>query len=253
MAGHSHSANVKHRKDRVNAAKAKVFSKIAKMIIVAAKLGGGDPDANPRLRLAVEKARAASMPKDNIERAIKRATGEQAGANYEELIYEGYGPGGVAVMVEILTDNRNRTAPEVRKIFERTGGNIGAGGSVSWMFERKAVFAVDPDAGQDEDTLTEAVLESGAEDLLGTDGLYEIHCEPGDFLPVKSALEEHGVKLSGAEVGYVPTNKVDVTELEVARKVLRLMEGLEDHDDIQGVHANYNLTPEVARALAEEM
>ena len=251
MAGHSHSANVKHRKDRVNAAKAKVFSKIAKMIIVAAKLGGGDPDANPRLRLAVEKARAASMPKDNIARAIKRATGEQGGANYEETMYEGFAAGGVAVMVEILTDNRNRTAPEVRKIFERAGGNIGAGGSVSWMFERKGVFAVDPDAGQDEDKLMEAVLEAGAEDLVPMNGLYEIHCEPGDLVPVKLALEEHGVKLSGAEVGYVPKNRVDITDLEVARNVLRLLEDLEDHDDVQGVHANYNFVAEVAEALAQ--
>ncbi len=252
MAGHSHSANIKHRKNRVNAAKAKVLSKIARMIIVAAKLGGGDPDANPRLRLAIEKARAASMPKDNIQRAIKRASGDQSGADYEEMLYEGYGAGGVAVMVEILTDNRNRTAPEIRKIFEKAGGNIGAGGSVSWMFERKAVFAVDPDSEQDEDKLTEAVLEAGAEDLVGTNGLYEIHCEAGDFLPVKEALEKHGVQLSGAEVGYVPKNTAEVADVEVARKVMRLLENLEDHDDVQGVHANYNFTAEVAEALAKE-
>ncbi len=252
MAGHSHSANVKHRKDRVNAAKAKVFSKIAKMIIVAAKLGGGDPDANPRLRLAVEKARAVSMPKDNIERAIKRATGDQTGADYEEMMYEGYGAGGVAVLVEILTDNRNRTAPEVRKIFERAGGNIGAGGSVSWMFERKGVFSVEPGTEQDEDRLTEMALEAGAEDLVGGDGYYEIHCEAGDFLTVKEALEQQGVKLSGAEVGYVAKNTVEVAEIEVAKQVIRLLEGLEDHDDVQGVHANYNFTDEVAEALAKE-
>jgi YebC/PmpR family DNA-binding regulatory protein len=252
MAGHSHSANVKHRKDRVNQAKAKVFSKIAKMIIVAAKLGGGDPDGNPRLRLAVEKARAVSMPKDNIQRAIKRATGEQASANYEEGMYEGFAAGGVAVMVEFLTDNRNRTAPEVRKIFERAGGNIGAGGSVSWMFDRKGVFAVDPDAGHDEDKLTEAVLEAGAEDLVSNNGLHEIHCEAADLVAVKLALEEQGVKLQSAEVGYVAKNTVDVSDLQVARKVVRLLEDLEDHDDVQGVAANYHFVAEVADALARE-
>lgn len=252
MAGHSHASNVKHRKDRVNALKAKVFSKIAKMIVVAAKLGGGDPDGNPRLRLAIEKAKAASMPKDNVERAIKKGTGTTDGAEYVELLYEGYGAGGVACMIDILTDNRNRTAPEIKKIFEKAGGNLAASGAVAYMFQRKSVFNVEPDEDLVEDTLMEQVLEAGAEDLVEDNGMFRIYGDPGDFVAIREALEEQGVKLSGAEIGYAPDNRVEVGDSAVARKVTALLEALEEHDDVQGVFANHQFTEEVSDELGKD-
>lgn len=252
MAGHSHSANVKHRKDRVNALKAKIFSKIAKMIVVAARLGGGDPDANPRLRLAIEKARAASMPKDNIQRAIKKGTGNTDGANFEELLYEGYAPGGVALILNILTDNRNRTAPEIKKLFERGGGSLGSSGSVAYMFARKSIFEVEPDEDLDEEQLMESVIEAGADDFVSDNGLVQIHADPGEFVTIKAALEERGIKLSGAEVGFVPGNRVDVETLEAARKVVRVLESLEEHEDVQGVFSNHRISGEIAEELAKE-
>ena len=252
MAGHSHSANVKHRKDRVNALKAKVFSKIAKMVVVAARLGGGDPDSNPRLRLAIEKARAASMPKDNIQRAIKKGTGKTDGANFEELIYEGYATGGVALIVTILTDNRNRTAPEIKKLFERGGGSLGSSGSVAYMFSRKSIFDVEPDEELDEEKLMDSVIEAGADDFVSENGLVQIHADPGDFLAIKAALEELGIKLSGAEVGFVPGNRVDVESLDTARRVVRVLESLEEHDDVQSVFSNHRVSGEIAEELAKE-
>lgn len=252
MAGHSHSANVKHRKDRVNALKAKIFTKIGRMIVVAAKLGGGDPDANPRLRLALEKARAASMPKDNVQRAIKKGIGDVDGANYEELLYEGYGSGGVAVMIDILTDNRNRTAPEIRKIFEKAGGSLAANGAVAYMFQRKSIFEVEPDAETDEDALMEIVLEAGAEDLVSDHGVFWIHADPGEFVGVKAELEGRGVKLSGGAVGFVPDTRVDVPDIAVARRVVRLVEGLEENDDVQGVFGNHSFSAEIAEELAKD-
>ena len=251
MAGHSHSANVKHRKDRVNALKAKVFSKIARMIVVAAKLGGGDPDSNPRLRLAIEKARVASMPKDNVERAIKKGTGSSDGAYYEELLYEGYAPGGVAMMIDILTDNKNRTAPEVRRIFERAGGSLASSGSVAYMFARKSIFNVEPDEDLDEDQMMESALEAGAEDVIADNGVYQIYGGPGEFVTIKADLESRGIKLSGAEVGYVPDNRVEITDFDVAKKVTRIFEALEEHDDVQGVFANHSFPEEVATELAK--
>lgn len=251
MAGHSHSANIKHRKDRVDALRAKVFSKIARMIVVAAKMGGGDPDANPRLRLAIEKARAVSMPKDNVQRAIKKGTGTSEGADYEELLYEGYGAGGVAMMIDILTDNRNRTAPDVRKIFEKAGGSLAASGAVAYMFARKSIFEVEPAEEIDEDGLMEVVLEAGAEDLLQDNGIFRIHGDPGEFVTLKAGLEERGIKLSGAEVGYVSETTVDVSDLDVAKKISRLLDSLAENDDVQGVFANHRFTPEVAEELAK--
>lgn len=251
MAGHSHSANIKFRKARVDAQRSKLFSKLARMITVAAKLGGADPDANPRLRLAIEKARVVSMPKDNIERAIKKGTGDLEGSSYEEILYEGYGPGGVAVMLEVLTDNRHRTAPEVRKIFERVGGNLGASGAVAWMFERKALFVVSAD-GVDEDRLLEAVLDAGAEDMTRSGDLFEVKGEPGSFLPIKAGLEAAGCKIEDASVGYTPTTKSEVADVEVARKILKLMEALDEHDDVQNTFANYELTDDVAAQLAAQ-
>lgn len=252
MAGHSHSANIKHRKDRVDQLRAKVFSKIGRMIAVAAKLGGGEPDANPRLRLALEKARAASMPKDNVQRAIKKGTGNSDGANYEELLYEAYGAGGVAMMIDILTDNRYRTAPEIRKVFERAGSSLAASGAVAYMFQRKSIFEVAPDEEVTEESLMNTVLESGADDIIAENGLFRIHGDPGEFLTIKASLEANGVMLSGAGVGYVPENRVDLPDVETARKVVKLLEALEEHDDVQGVFSNHRVTDEIAEELAKD-
>ncbi|MEM7205521.1 MAG: YebC/PmpR family DNA-binding transcriptional regulator [Planctomycetota bacterium] len=252
MAGHSHSANIKFRKDRVDSKRARAFSKLARMITVAAKLGGGDPHANPRLRLAVEKARVLNMPKDNIERAIKKGAGGGDAANFEEIVYEGYAPCGVAVMLDILTDNRNRTAPEVRKLFERGGGNLAAGGSVAYMFERKALFTVDPATEWSEDRLMELALEAGAEDLIREGETFVVHGKPGDFVDIKEALEGAEVPLADASVGPVPGQTVEIDDIEDARKVIKLLDALEEHDDVQSVSANYVLTEEVTAALAEE-
>jgi YebC/PmpR family DNA-binding regulatory protein len=252
MAGHSHSANIKYRKDRVNAAKAKVFSKIARMVTVAAKLGGGDPDANPRLRLAIEKARMVSMPKENIARAIKKGTGDGDVGDYEELMYEGYAAGGVAVMAEVLTDNRNRTAPEIRKAFEKNGGNLGTAGAVAWMFERKATFPVASDCALSEDQLMEIAIEAGAEDLLDEGDHFEIRCDPSEFVDIREALERAEVPLDGGEVGYVPKTTAVVADIAEARKVARLLDALEEHDDVQNVFANFEFTDEVLADLAAD-
>ena len=252
MAGHSHSANIKYRKDRVDAAKAKMFSKIARMVTVAAKLGGGDPDANPRLRLAIEKARMVSMPKENITRAIKKGTGNSDVGNYEELLYEGYAAAGVAVMLEVLTDNKNRSAGEIRKAFERNGGNLGTNGAVAWMFERKATFPVASDCELTEDQLMEIAIDAGAEDLLDAGDHFEIRCEPSDFVGVREALERAKVPLNGGEVSYVPKTTAVVSEIAEARKVARLLDALEEHDDVQNVFANFEFTDEVLADLASD-
>ncbi len=252
MAGHSHSKNVQHRKDRVNAKKAKAFSKVAKMITVAAKLGGGDVDANPRLRLAIEKGRMVSMPKDVVERAIKKGVGDTDLGNYEDVLYEGYGSGGVAVMLEVLTDNRNRTVPEVRKIFERRGGNLANSGAVAYLFERKASFKVVVDSAVDEDQLMEFALEAGAEDLVREGDHFEIRCEPGDFLTVQAALEEQSVPITGGEVGYFAKTSAKVESVEEGRKIRQLIDALEEHDDVQSVFSNCEFPAAVAAALAEE-
>ena len=252
MAGHSHSANVKYRKDRVNAAKAKAFSKVARMITVAAKLGGGDPEANPRLRLAMEKARMVSMPKDNIERAIKKGTGDGSVEEYTELLYEGYAPCGVAVLLEILTDNRNRTAPEVRLVFDRAGGNLGNSGAVAWMFERKARISVPATEEFDEERLLEIAIESGAEDLVAFDDSFEVRCEASDFIAVKDALEQAGVRIEGGEVSYVPKQIMEVGDVEDARKVMRCIDALEELYDVQSVYVNCEVTDEVLQVLGAE-
>ena len=244
MAGHSHWAGIKHKKAREDAKRGKIFSKCAKQITIAARHGGGDPDANLNLKYAIDKAKQANMPRDNIERAIKKGTGELEGGDLEQITYEGYGPKGVAVMVEILTDNRNRTFGEVKKIFEKKGGNIGANGCVAWMFEVKGLFMVEESA-MPEDDLMELVLEAGAEDMTTEDGLYQITSEATAFDKVKTFLEEKGVPLKGAEITRIPTNTIPLTEKEGA-KVLGLLEELDDHDDVQNVHANFDLQTEGA-------
>src|SRR5947209_1082967 len=203
MSGHSHWATIKHKKGAIDAKRGKMFSKLSRAIIIAARHGGGDPEMNLKLRYAIDKARQVSMPKDNIERAIKRGTGEVEGMTFEEILYEGFGPGGVAIMVEVLTDNRNRTAGEVRKIFERSGGHMGSAGCVGYLFDRKGLFSVDA-SGTDEDTLLGIVLDAGADDLKQSGTTFDITCDPSSFAQVQQALETSGIKPVVAEVTQVP-------------------------------------------------
>jgi YebC/PmpR family DNA-binding regulatory protein len=246
MAGHSHWANIARKKAVVDAKRGKLWSKLAKAIIVAAKHGGGDPDANLRLRYAIDAAKAVSMPKDNIQRAIKAGTGELKGGNLEESIYEGYAAGGVAVMCEILTDNKNRTAPEIRKIFELCDGKLGGTGCVAYLFERKGVIRL-PVAACDEDRLMELTLEAGADDVKAADDHWEITCDPSTMTAVVDALKGAGLEPASNEIVRIPTNTVDVEDVETARKVLNLMERLDDHDDVQSVAANFSI-PDAALA-----
>ncbi len=246
MAGHSHWANIQRSKGVADAKRGKLFSKLSRYILIAARNGGGDPDANLKLRYAIDKARAASMPKDNIERAIKKGTGELESEILEELVYEGYGPGGVAILVDITTDNRNRTNGEVRKIFERGGGKMANPGAVGWMFDRKGLIVLDR-AAIDEDALMELALEAGAEDVRPSEKQYEIICEPTAFNGVQEALSKKGLTPLSAELTQLAKTPMDVP-LEDAKKVLKLMEMLDDHDDVQNVYSNLNLTDEVIAA-----
>lgn len=242
MAGHSKWANIQHRKGRVDAARGKLWSKLSKAIIVAAKTGGGDPSANIRLRKAIEDAKAVSMPKDNIQRAIKRGTGELDGDRIEEVIYEGYGPGGVAVMCEALTDNRNRTTPELRSIFSKAGGEIGKTGCVSYLFERKGLFLFE---GADEDTLTEIALEKGGEDVATMDdGKIQVTCTPDVYLDLSEAFQAAELVAEVSQVTQIPMTDVDI-DIETAKKTIRLLETLDDHEDIQNVSTNLNITEEM--------
>jgi YebC/PmpR family DNA-binding regulatory protein len=243
MSGHSHWATIKHKKGAIDAKRGKLWSKLSRAIIIAARHGGGDPNMNLKLRYAIDKARQVSMPKDNIDRAIKRGTGELEGMTYEEITYEGFGPGGVAILVDVLTDNRNRTAGEVRKIFERNGGNMGSAGCVAYLFERKGVFSV-PAAGVDEDALMEIALEAGADDMKRSGSTYDITCDPGQFGKVQEALQKNHVAVANSEITQHPKASVDV-DAETARRVLRLMEALDDHDDVQNVYTNLNVTEEL--------
>jgi YebC/PmpR family DNA-binding regulatory protein len=250
MSGHSHWATIKHKKGAVDAKRGRLWSKLSRAIIIAAKHGGGDPDTNLKLRYAIDKAREVSMPKDNIDRAIKRGTGEVEGAIYEELTYEGFGPGGTALLVDVTTDNRNRTAGEIRKIFERSGGKMGSAGNVAFLFERKGHFAIDV-AAIDEDSLMALALDAGAEDLKRAGSAFEITCDPGAFNQVRDAIEKKGLKPLLAEISQLGKVAVDV-DLESGKKVMRLMEALDEHDDVQNVYTNANLSEEmVAEAGAE--
>ncbi len=246
MAGHSKWANIKHKKARADAQKGKMFTKISREIMVAARQGGGDIEANIRLRLAVQKAREINMPNDNIEKAIKRGLGEVEGVKYEEVIYEGYALGGVAVLLEILTDNRNRTAGELRNVFSRYGGNLGESGCVAWMFKRQGYINVEKaKVNMDEDELMLMALEEGAEDFKSEDDVYEIITEPENLEEVKEGLVKNGVEVNFAQVAMVPQNLVKITDEEEAKNILSLMEALEDHDDVQNVYANFDLPDEV--------
>lgn len=244
MSGHSKWANIKHKKEKTDAQKGKLFTKLAKEIIMAAKEGGGNPEANSRLRDAIEKAKAANMPNDNITRAIKRGTGELEGVNYENIIYEGYGPGGVAIIVEALTDNKNRTASEMRHLFDRGGGSLGATGCVSWMFTRKGVISVEKSDGVDGDELMLKAIDAGAEDFSAEDEDYEIITDPSELYKVKEALEQSGYKITSAEISLIPQNTVKL-EGEQAKKALNLIENLDDHDDVQNVYHNLEITEDM--------
>lgn len=243
MAGHSHSANIKRRKDAVDAKRGKLFSKLARAIISAARQGGGDPDQNLKLKLAIDKAKAGNMPKDNIERAIKTGSGTRDGNAFEELLYEGYAPGGVALMVVALTDNRNRTAPDIKHLFERGGGNLGSSGSVSFLFDFRSIFVVRTE-GRAEDELLELALEAGADDLEYEEEFSTILAPATSFAQVKSALEGAGLELESAQTGYIPQNYVRVETREEAAKVLRLVDLLEENDDVQDVYSNYEISDE---------
>ncbi|WP_347862673.1 YebC/PmpR family DNA-binding transcriptional regulator [Salimicrobium sp. PL1-032A] len=248
MAGHSKWSNIKHRKGAQDAKRGKLFQKLARQIFVAAKQGDPDPEMNPDLRLAIEKARSNNMPKDNIDRAVKKATGDLEGESYEEIVYEGYGPGGVAVMVNVLTDNKNRTAPEVRHAFSKHGGNLGENGCVSFMFDRKGFITIDrskTDIGED-DIMLEAI-EAGAEELETTEDFFEIYTEPENFQDVKKALEEY--PLQTAEVTMIPQTYTPLDE-EGVEKMLKLIDMLEDNEDVQDIYHNLDADQEVLEKLS---
>lgn len=243
MAGHSKWANIKHRKGAVDAKRGKIFTRLIKEITVAARMGGGDINANPRLRSAVMAGKAENMPKDNIERAIKKGTGELEGVSYEEIIYEGYGPGGAAVMVESLTDNKNRAVAEIRHIFSKCGGNLGENGCVAYMFDKKGLIVLDRDA-VDEDALMEAALEAGAEDIREEDSSFEVITAPQDFETVKESLDTAAMTYTLAEISMIPQTTTDLKGKE-ADQMIRLMDMLEDCDDVQKVHTNADIPDEL--------
>ena len=249
MAGHSKWANIKHRKARNDAKRGKQWSKCARAIIVAAKNGGGEPARNLTLRYAIEEARAVNMPKDTIANAIKKGTGDLAGESYESVIYEGYGPNGVALMLEILTDNRNRTAGDIRKIFEKRGGNLGAAGCVSYLFESKGQVFVSRNAA-DEEKMMETALDIGAEDVVDDGESWQIISAPSDYVAVKEAIETAGFTIESAQIAQIPENSVTCTG-EEARKLLDLLEELEDHDDVQKVYANLEIPDEEIGTLEQ--
>ncbi len=248
MAGHSHWAGIKHRKAAVDSKRSKLWSKLSKAIIVAAKMGGGDPDANIRLRTAIQEAKALSLPKDNIERAIKKGTGEIDGGDVEEIIYEGYGPGGVAIMCDIMTDNRNRTAPELRKLFDTYGGNLGATGCVSYLFERRGLIAISNDSAIAERVM-EIAVEYDALDIIEDSDRTEVHTAPEDFSTVVEAFQSADISMMMSEVARIPQTTTDVDQ-DTALRVLQLLESLDDHDDIQNVSTNLDFSsPTVAAAI----
>ena len=250
MSGHSHWAGIKHKKALVDAKRGKLWSRLAKAIIIAAKAGGGDPDANLRLRYAIDDAKAVSMPKENIQRAIKRGTGELDGGNLEEVVYEGYGSGGVAILCEVLTDNRNRTAGEIRKIFEVSDGKLGSTGCVAWMFDKKGLFVI-PAGVIDEDKLMDLVLEAGADDVQPVGDKFEVTCDPSVFRDVAKALEDAKITPEDSEVTRIAQNTVEVNDVETAQRILKIMDRLDDQDDVQNVSANFNIPEDILKACAE--
>jgi YebC/PmpR family DNA-binding regulatory protein len=247
MSGHSKWSTIKHKKGAADAKRGKIFTKLIKEITVAARMGGGDPDANPRLRHALNAARAQNMPKDNFERAIKKGTGELEGVNYEEIVYEGYGPGGVAVLVECMTDNRNRTIAEVRHAFGKAGGNVGTDGCVAWMFDKKGLISVSKEAA-DEDTLMEVALDAGAEDIKDEGDVFEVITAPADFDAVKEAVDQAQIEYELAEITMIPQNMTKV-EGKDAESMVKFMDALDDLDDVQKFYSNADIPDEVFNSM----
>ncbi|MBW1634839.1 MAG: YebC/PmpR family DNA-binding transcriptional regulator [Deltaproteobacteria bacterium] len=249
MSGHSKWSTIKRKKGANDARRGKIFTRLIKEITVAARGGGGDPEGNPRLRAAISSAKTENMPKDNIARAIKKGTGEIAGEVYDEILYEGYGPGGVAVLVECMTDNRNRTVADVRHYFTKSNGNLGESGCVAWMFEKKGLILVDK-GGLSEEELMDHALEAGAEDIVEEDEEFQIFTAPEELEDVRAGLEKAGVAAVEASVSMVPKNTVDVEDEKVARSLLKLLENLEEHEDVQNVHANFDIDDELMEQLS---
>lgn len=249
MSGHSKWSTIKRKKGANDAKRGKIFTKLIKEITIAARMGGGDIDGNPRLRSAVTAAKGENMPKENIDRAIKKGSGDLGGAIYEEILYEGYGPGGVAVLVETMTDNKNRTVADIRHFFAKSGGNLGESGCVAWMFDKKGTLSVDKD-GVAEDELMDLALEAGAEDVVEEEDSFQIITAPEAFNDVVDQLEKGKVKFSEATLSMVPKNSIEVTEEKAARSLLRLLENLEDHDDVQKVHANFDIADDLMELLS---
>lgn len=251
MAGHSRWTQIKRKKGALDAKRGKLFSRLSKEIQVAARLGGGDPDLNPRLRHAIATARSESMPNDNIDNAIKKGTGELGGGPIEEIVYEGYGPGGVAMMVETATDNKNRSAAEIRAIFTKNHGNLAGAGSVAWMFHRKGMILV-PASSTTEDDLLAAALDAGIEDVRQADDFFEVLTPSDRLFAASEALRNAGIPAESAKLTYMPSNLTPVTDSGTASQVLRLMEALEDHDDVQSVYANFDISAEILEAVGAE-
>ncbi|MFC2166841.1 YebC/PmpR family DNA-binding transcriptional regulator [Acidobacteriota bacterium] len=249
MSGHSKWASIKHKKAATDAKRGKIFTKFIRELSIAARMGGGDPDINPRLRKAISDSKAVNMPADNIKRAIQKGTGQLEGVSYEELSYEGYGPGGVAIYLETMTDNKNRTVSELRHIFSKNGGNMGESGCVAWMFTRKGYLVVEKSKAS-EDELLDIILEAGAEDLKEDGSNYEIFTSPDSYESVVNALEENNIETAASNLGYIPQNYVNVKGKQ-ANQTLRLMEELEDHDDVQNVWSNFDIDEEEIAQFSE--
>ena len=249
MSGHSHWAGIKYKKAALDAKRGKAWSKISRMIIVAAKQGGGDPSANLTLRYAIDKGKAANMPKDTIEKAIKKGTGGLEGMSFEEVLYEGYGPSGVAIMVEALTDNRNRTGPEVKRLFEKHGGSLGTSGCVNWMFTKKGLITVSA-ANTDEEQLLEIALGAGADDMQAVGEVFEMTCEPGAYEELKKTLQEKEIPIEIAEISMVPQSTIDISDEHTAKRIISLMEAFEDHDDVQNTYANFDIPEEIIAQIS---
>jgi len=249
MSGHSKWHSIRHKKGAVDAKRGKIFGRLIKELMVAARMGGGDPSANPRLRQAIASAKAENMPKDNIERAIKRGTGELDGVNYEEFIYEGYAPGGVAVLVEIMTDNKNRAAADVRYIFSKGGGSLGEAGCVAWMFDKKGLIVFDQEL-VNEDEILEVALEAGADDVVASEDQFEVHTDLAAFESVKQAFDDLELRYAMAEITMLPKNTVEISDESLAVQVLKLMEAIEDSDDVQKVYANFDIPDKILQRIS---
>ena len=248
MSGHSKWHSIRHKKGATDAKRGKIFSRINKELMVAARMGGGDPSANPRLRQAIATAKAENMPKDNIERAIKKGTGELEGVNYEEHVYEGYAPGGVALLIEVMTDNKNRAAADIRYVFNKRGGSLGEAGCVAWMFDKKGLIVFEQEL-VDEDEVLEVALEAGADDVITTEDQYEVYTELAAFESVKQAFDDQELQYTMAEITMMPQNTVKVDDEAQAAQVLKLMEAIEDADDVQKVYANFDIPDEILQRI----